>query len=202
MYAEADQIKQMIDNTKKIVIIQADNPDADSLGSALALEHILGDLGKEPYLYSGVDMPGYLRYLVGWDRVQKELPRQFDASIIVDASTMTLLERLVDAGYQSILAAKPNIVLDHHATVDNVVPFATVMLNDGQRSSAGELVYLIAKQLDWPLSVAAQEFLMSSILGDTQGLSNQLASAETYRVMADFVAAGVDRPKLEELRRE
>ena len=43
---------------------------------------------------------------------------------------------------------------------------------------------------------------MSSILGDTQGLSNDLASAQTYRIMADMVEAGVNRPKLEELRRE
>ena len=43
---------------------------------------------------------------------------------------------------------------------------------------------------------------MSSILGDTQGLTNQLASAETYKIMAALVEAGVDRPALEERRRE
>jgi len=202
MYKEAKQIKSLVDDAHKIVIIQADNPDADSLGSALALEHILGDLGKEPYLYCGVDMPGYLRYLAGWDRVSRELPQQFDASIIVDASTMTLLERLVEAGYQGRLATKPCAVLDHHQTVDHEVPFATVTINDHTRASAGELIYMLASQLEWPLSVDAQGYLMTSILGDTQGLTNQLASAETYRVMAAFVDAGVDRPKLEELRRE
>jgi bifunctional oligoribonuclease and PAP phosphatase NrnA len=77
-----------------------------------------------------------------------------------------------------------------------------VTINDADRSSAGELIYLLAKQLEWPVSVAAQELLMTSILGDTQGLSNQLATAETYRVMAEFVEHGVDRPKLEEIRRQ
>jgi phosphoesterase RecJ-like protein len=202
MYAQADQIKHIIDDAHKIVIIQADNPDADSMGSALALEQILGDLGKEPYLYCGVDMPVYLRYLSGWDRVSNELPPQFDASIIVDASTMTLLERLVTAGYQGWLAAKPCIVIDHHEMVDNLIPFATVTVNDHTRASAGELLYMLSKQLNWPLPLAAQQYLMTSILGDTQGLTNQLASAETYHIMAEFVAAGVDRPKLEELRRE
>jgi phosphoesterase RecJ-like protein len=202
MYKQARQIKTLLDEAKKIVIIQADNPDADSLGSALALEHILGDLGKEPYLYCGVDMPGYLRYMSGWDRVRSDLPNQFDASIIVDASTMTLLERMVQAGYQPKLATKPCIVLDHHAVVDHEVPFASVTINDSTRASAGELLYLLGKQLEWPISVEAQGYLMSSILGDTQGLTNQLASAETYRIMAEFVDAGVDRPALEELRRQ
>jgi phosphoesterase RecJ-like protein len=201
-YPEADQIKQITDAAHKIVIVQADNPDGDSLGSALALEHILGDLGKEPYLYCGVDMPTYLRYLSGWDRIQRELPRQFDASIIVDASTMTLFEKLANSGQQGWLASKPCVVLDHHESVENIVPFASVMIIDHTRASAGELIYLLAKQLGWPLPIAAEEFLMTSILGDTQGLSNQLASAETYRIMAEFVEHGVDRPQLEELRRE
>jgi phosphoesterase RecJ-like protein len=202
MYKATEQIKSLLDEAKKIVIIQADNPDADSLGSALALEHILGDLGKEPYLYCGVDMPGYLRYMSGWDRVRNDLPNQFDASIIVDASTMTLLERLAAAGYQRQLAAKPCIVLDHHAIVDHEVPFASVTINDPTRASAGELLYMLGKQLEWPLSVETQGYLMTSILGDTQGLTNQLASAETYRIMAAFIEAGVSRPALEELRRE
>jgi bifunctional oligoribonuclease and PAP phosphatase NrnA len=202
MYKEAEQIKSLVDDAQVIVIVQADNPDADSLGSALALEQILGDLGKDPYLYCAVDMPSYLRYNSGWDRVQKDLPNKFDASFIVDASTMTLFERLTASGQQGWLAAKPCVVIDHHKTVDNVIPFANVMINDDQRASAGELIYLIAKQLDWPLSLTAQEFLASSILGDTQGLSNQLASAETYRIMADMIDAGLNRPKLEELRRE
>jgi len=201
MYSEADEIKKIVAGAQRVVIIQADNPDSDSLGSALALEHILGDMGKQPYLYCAVDTPAYLRYMAGWDRIQSELPKQFDASIIVDASTMTLFEKLSQSGRQGWLAAKPCIVLDHHAVVENGVPFATVMINDSGRASAGELLYMIAQQLTWPLSVDAQTHIMSSILGDTQGLSNQLASAQTYRIMADMVEAGVNRPALEELRR-
>jgi phosphoesterase RecJ-like protein len=202
MYPQAEQIKGIVNGAQRIVIIQADNPDADSLGSALALEHILGDLGKEPLLYCAVDMPGYLRYLQGWDRVQKDLPQQFDASIIVDASTMTLFERLSNSGEQGWLAGKPCVILDHHESVDNPVPFATVTINDHSRASTGELIYLLSKQLGWSVSVAAQEMLMSSILGDTQGLTNQLTGSETYRIMAEFTDSGVNRSQIEELRRE
>jgi phosphoesterase RecJ-like protein len=201
-YPEATKIKEYIDGAQHIVIIQADNPDADSLGSALALEQILGDLGKEPLLYCAVDMPTYLRYMSGWDRVQKDLPNKFDMSIIVDASTMTLFERLKDSVQASWLATKPCVVLDHHKVVEQPIPFASVTINDSKRASAGELIYIVAEELKWPLSQSAQEFLMGSILGDTQGLSNDLASAGTYRIVADMIEAGVSRPRLEELRRE
>lgn len=197
-----DQIRQIIDSATKIVVVQADNPDADSLGSALALEHILGDLGKQVELYCAVDTPGYLRYMPGWDRISKDLPAQFDASIIVDASTMTLLERLVESGQKGWLAAKPCVVLDHHEIVENPVDFASVTINEPARASTGELIYLLCQELNWSMSPSAQELLALSILGDTQGLSNQLASAQTYRIMADMLEAGVNRPKLEEARRE
>ncbi|MGH7194160.1 MAG: DHH family phosphoesterase, partial [Candidatus Saccharimonadales bacterium] len=202
-YNEAPQIEEIIDGASEVVIVQADNPDADSLGSALALEHILGDMGKHVVMYCGVEMPTYLRYLEGWDRVQPDLPGKFDASVIVDASTMSLLDKLEQSGQKGSLAAKPCAVLDHHAVVENVVPFAEVILNDPEESSsASEVIYKLAKQLSWPMSVEAQTCMMAAILGDTQGLSNQLARAGTYRIMADMVDAGVDRPGLEELRRE
>jgi phosphoesterase RecJ-like protein len=202
MYPEAKEIKKLVDAAKKIVIIQADNPDADSLGSALALEDILGEMDKDTYLYCGVDMPSYLRYMSGWDRVSNHLPSNFDLSIIVDASTMTLLEKITESNQVGSLKPKPCIVLDHHEIVENQIPFETVKINDFKGASAGQLIYKLAKQLDWPLRVEAQEFIMSSILGDTQGLSNSLASPETYRIMAHMIDDGVDRPALEEKRRE
>lgn len=201
-YPEAEQIKKLVGEAQHIVILQADNPDADSLGSALALEQILHELGKEPLLYCGIDMPGYLKYLSGWDRVDNQLPPKFDLSIIVDTSTVSLFERLIESGAQGWLSSKPCIVLDHHEEVSNLIPFAIVTINDQTSSSTGELVYRLSKQLNWPLNTTAQEFIMTAILGDTQGLSNSLASAGTYRVMAEMIDNNINRPKLEEARRE
>src|SRR5487761_1539844 len=171
------QIKQLSDlilKANKIVIMQADNPDADSLGSALALEQILEDMGKQTYLYCGVTMPTYLRYMNGWDRVVNELPANFDASILVDASTMSLLEKMVKNGHKGILASKVFIAIDHHEKVENIVPFAELIINDYTKSSAGELIYFISKELKWPINIQAMEFIINSILGDTQGLTNQM----------------------------
>src|SRR4051812_36465165 len=93
-YPEATEIKQAIDNASKIVIVQADNPDGDSLASSLALEEILGSIGKEVILYCGVDIPTYLLYMPGASRVTNELPKQFDLSIVVDTSSDSLLQQL------------------------------------------------------------------------------------------------------------
>lgn len=196
-----DQIKEIIDGAQRIVVLQADNPDADSLASALALEQILGEMGKDVYLYCAVDTAEYLKYLSGWDRVMNTLPSQFDASIVVDASTMTLFSNLAESGQQGWIASKPCIVLDHHAETDNLIPFATVMCNQPDKSSTGEVIYRLAQELGWKTDVKSGEFIMTSILADTQGLANDLTGADTYRVMAELVDIGVNRPQLEELRK-
>lgn len=199
----AQKIKQLVEAAQKIVVIQADNPDADSLGSALALEHILEDLGKSVYLYCGVDMPGYLHYMSGWDRVLNELPSQFDLSIIVDASTYTLFNQLEKSGHWGWVKAKPAIVLDHHATVDKPLDFAAVsVIDDKDAASAGQLIFRIASEEGWHVNSEAAEHIMTSILGDTQGLMNDLTRPSTYRAMADLMELGADRAKLEEQRRE
>lgn len=197
-----EKISEVIGAAQRIVIIQADNPDADSLGSALALEHILGDLGKNIVLYCGVNVPEYLHYMSGWDRVVDNMPSQFDLSIIVDASTYTLLDRLDKTGELAWVKSKPCVVLDHHATVEKKLDFSDLQIIDEAVASTGELIFHLSVSLGWHISRDAAEHLMSSILGDTQGLTNDLTRSTTYRVMADLTDLGANRPRLEELRRE
>ncbi len=191
---------ELVEAAQRIVIVQADNPDGDSLGAALSLEAILSEQGKDTLLYCAVDMPDYLKYLEGWSRIASELPSNYDLSIIVDTSTRTLFEK--NPTVLSQLATKPAIVLDHHQATNNDLDFATVYINDLAASSTCELIYRLAKESNWVIPSDSHFPLMTGILGDTQGLSNQLTRATTYQVMAALVADGADRPALEELRRK
>jgi phosphoesterase RecJ-like protein len=197
-----EKISEAIEVAQKIVILQADNPDADSLGSALALEHLLGDAGKSVYLYCGVNIPEYLRYLPGWDRVLDTLPSKFDLSLIVDASTYTLFGKLEQAGQLGWLKSKPCIVLDHHLVVEKPLDFTDLKIIDSTAASTGDIIFDLAVSLGWSISPAAAECLMTSILGDTQGLMNDLTTAKTYRTMAALTELGANRAWLEEQRRE
>lgn len=200
-YAQAAEIKNAVEAAGSIVIIQADNPDGDSLASALALEEILGEMGKQTQLYCGVDIPDYLKHISGWDRVQKDIPTQFDLSIIVDTSAIILLEKLETSEYRNWVASKPVIVLDHHAGVVCDIPYATTVLNDNEAVATGEAIYKLADQLKWPLNLQAKTHIASSILADSLGLTSEGTTSFTYRIMADLIESGVDRPALEEARR-
>lgn len=201
MYAESTAIAELVQNAQHIVILQADNPDGDSLGSALALEQILGDLGKEPYLYCGVDMPAHLRYLPGWDRVSNELPNVFDLAIVVDTSSASLFEQAQKSGAYTRLSKKPTIVLDHHTAVENTIQFAQVVCN-APAVATGEVIYEIAAKLDWPLNSHAKNAIAVSILSDSLGLMTSATTARSIHIIAELVDGGVKLPEIESLRRE
>jgi phosphoesterase RecJ-like protein len=199
-YPESTQIREIVLKSQKILIIQADNPDADSLSSTLALEHILGDMGHEVFLYCGVDLPSYLHYLPGFDRVSSELPNNFDASIIVDTSSDSLLEQLDRHGHKGWVASKPSIILDHHAT-EPTINFATVICNH-KAVSTTEVIYELAKQLDWSLNVGAKNLIAIGILSDSLGLMSSSTTSRSIHIIAELVEAGVDLPEIDNARRE
>jgi phosphoesterase RecJ-like protein len=199
-YQEAETIQKIIDDAKQIVVVQADNPDIDSLASALALESILGDIGKEVYLYCGVDLPQYLHYLPGWGRVSKDMPKKFDAAIIVDTASESLLDQLNKSGAKGWLAARPTIVLDHHST-EATISFAKVVCSP-KAVATGEVIYELAKQLNWPLDSHAKDLIAMAILSDSMGLMSPSTTARSIHIVGELVEEGVNIAELESARRE
>lgn len=199
-FPETQKIEELLSGAKRVVIMQADNPDGDSLGSALALEQILHDLGKEPVLYCGVDIPTYLRYLPGWDRAVRDLPKDFDLSIIVDTSADSLFENLESDVNLAQLGKKPCVILDHHA-VKNTIPFATIVCNH-PAVATGEVIYELAKQLDWPLDLHAKNMIATAIMSDSLGLTTPATSGRSIHIIGELVDGGVSIPTLENERRK
>ncbi|MDO8591917.1 MAG: DHH family phosphoesterase [bacterium] len=196
----SDKISQIIDSAAKIVVVQADNPDIDSLASSLALEAILESHGKKVVLYCGVDLPSYLHYLPGWSRITRDMPKQFDASIIVDTSSDSLLEQLAKSGAKAWLAAKPSIILDHHGT-DATISFANAICNYPAVATA-EIIYELATTLKWRLDKQTMELLAMGILSDSLGLMSQSTSSRSIHIVGELVEGGVNLAELESLRRE
>ncbi len=195
-----EELNKVITSAKHVVVMQADNPDGDSLGSALALEAIFSEMGKRVTLVCAVDMPAHLRYLGGWSRVVKDIPTDADLSIIVDCSTETLFEHYENNGQMSWIKTKPIVVIDHH-TETTGISYATLNIIE-EAVATSEILYRIAKELDWPLPVDACEMLAVSIMSDSLGLITEATTAESFRIMGDLVERGVSLAKLDQARRE
>lgn len=197
MKTDYKNVQELVDNAKDIIVLQADNPDGDSLGSSLALEAILSEMGKNVYMVCNIDMPAHLKYLSGWDRVTKDIPSKFDITIIVDSSTESLFED-TKSGF-SWIKSKPVIVLDHHMESAGL-SFADISVIEPVVAT-GELIHKIATNLDWPLPLDSCEMLVTSILSDSLGLTTEATTPESYRTVADLLDRGVNIAKLDDARR-
>lgn len=195
-------VKKLIDAASNILVIQSDRPDGDSIASALFIEAVLEDQGKQVHLYCGVNIPEYLRFIPGWDRISDIIPRDSDITILVDNAANALLDKFNANSDSFGIKTKPFIIADHHTNVKTDIPYATHTISRPDYASAGELLYDIFTEYGYTISVQAKTLVLQSILSDTLGLTTDLATPRTYRLVADFIESGVDRPALEEARKQ
>ncbi len=188
-----------IKDKKSLCIIQAENPDGDSLGAAIALDCLLSD--HEISLYCPVDIPKYLHYFKDWSRVTNEFNFRADGYIIVDTAAEILLSKLIDdAAIKNRLYTAPVFVLDHHETEDDLnFPHDKIIEN---RPACCDLIFHIAKEQGIEINKDAAEAIFQGILSDTLGLTSASVTAETFETAAELTRLGADVSVLEDMRRE
>ena len=196
MYQE---FSDFIKDKKSFCIIQAENPDGDSMGSAIALDYLLKD--AEVSLYCPVDVPRYLHYFPDWSRVANEFDFRADGYIVVDTAAAILLSKLMDdAAIRNRLYTAPVFVIDHHETADDL-DFSHESIIE-VRPACAELVYEIARGCEMEIDKPAAEALLQGIMSDTLGLTSASVTARTFEIMADLAERGANIGELEEMRRE
>lgn len=190
---------EFLADKKKICIIQAENPDGDSLGSAIALDYLLKD--KEVSLYCPIEIPKYLHYFDDWSRVEIDFDFRADGYIIVDTAAETLLSRLLEDGaIKNRLYSAPVLVIDHHETEDDLnFPHESIIR---ACPATAELIFEIAKSNNLEITQAAAEAMMQAIMSDTLGLTSFAVTSRTFEIMAELTRLGATIGNLEEKRRE
>ncbi len=188
-----------LDGKEKICIIQAENPDGDSIGSAIALDYLLSD--KEVSLYCPVDVPKYLHYFADWSRVTNEFDYKADGYIIVDTAAEVLLSKMLDdTAIRNRLYSAPVLVIDHHETPDDLqFPHESII---EIRPACAEVIFRIAKELKIEINKEAAEAIFQGILSDTLGLTSVAMTDETFEIAAELTRLGANISELEERRRE
>lgn len=196
-----DTATTLIDSAQKIIVIQAENPDGDSVASSLALEELLGDLGKDVVLYCPVEIPKYLRYINGWDRIVQDFDPKADLAIIVDTTADVLLSKVLDtAGARHFLETHPVLVVDHHTTAPTLSFEHTLLTEDEVATSI--VLYHLAVAADWNISTQTAENLLIALMSDSLGLTTQNVSPESFFVAGKLVELGASNAAIEERRRE
>jgi phosphoesterase RecJ-like protein len=164
-------------------------PDADALGSMLALAHALTTLGRGVTASFGDEpfaVPGNLRFLPGTGLLTP--PGGYPAAPAVmmtfDAAGADRLGALA----ASAAAAGQLIVLDHHASN---TAFGTVRLVDPAAAATAVLARELVARLGVPLTADIAICLYAGLVTDTGSFKFSVTPA-LHHLAAELIAAGLD----------
>lgn len=196
-----EQARQLIENAHDITVIQAENPDGDSLGSALALEEVLGDLGKNVQLHCPIELPKYLHYINGWDRVTSDFNPRADLYIIVDTTAEVLLSKTLEIpGAKHALETHSVLVIDHHVS-ESTLTFEHNLLSQIAVSTS-QVLYGLFADAKWTINQQAAENMLIALMSDSRGLTTPGSTAESFFVAGKLTELGASNNTIEERRRE
>jgi len=179
------KIADVVRKSRKFLITSHVRPDGDSIGSTLALYHMLRGMGKSAVIYNQDRTPDNYRFLPGSDCIVHDLPsiEDFDAVFILDCSE---LDRVGDDAAR-IGNIRKLINIDHHISNRH---FCELTFIDEHASSTSELIFRLARQMKIELNKEMADNLYAGILTDTGGFRYSSTSKESLMAAAHVVACG------------
>lgn len=180
------RILDIIRENGKFLILSHANPDGDAVGSMFALGCILRSLGKEVLLCNASGLPQRYSWLAAADmEVLTEVPHtNHDWAIALDCGDAPRL----GSGIESVLDFRSSVNIDHH---QGNTRFGAVNWVE-TRSSVGEMIALLARDLGLPPSGALGEALYLALVTDSGFFTYSNTTAETLRVAADILEQDLD----------
>ena len=191
-------LKKVLSNPKKVVIVPHKNPDGDAMGSTLGLCNYLKKLGHSAMVIAPNDYPEFLKWIPGTKDVliHEENTSVAEAHISQADLIFTLdfnaLHRCgaMETPIENSAAIK--IMIDHHQQPDD---YATYVYSDVSICSTSEMVYHFIEMMDGlkHIDVAIGEALYTGIMTDTASFRFSLTTSTTHRVIAHLIDIGVEK---------
>lgn len=185
--------QQVLDELRaanKLIVVTHEHPDGDALGSLIAMQEILRELGKDSLAFIAerdLPLPPEYRFLSVPDLITAP-PADLRQRTIVFLDCGNLERNPAEALRRP---GMHTINIDHHH--DNT-RFGTVNLVDPAASCTAELVWELMHGLGVPLRPAIAQALYVALITDTGKFMYENTSPQSHRMAAELIEAGVDVP--------
>lgn len=180
-------IAELFRSQNSFLVLTHYRPDGDAIGSQLALTILLKNLGKAVEAWNDDAVPAKFQFLPHSDliRCPPPQPKDFDVVISIDVSTLPRL----GASIQAVGQKKYFLNLDHHVSNEK---FAEINWIAPAAPASGQLVFDLIKRGGFALTREIAICLFAAISTDTGSFTYTNTTAESLRVAAELVEAGVD----------
>jgi bifunctional oligoribonuclease and PAP phosphatase NrnA len=186
--AERERVVRELSQADKLVVVTHENPDGDALGSVIAMQALLTDMGKDCAMFiaqSEFPLPQEYDFLP-LNGLLTTPPGDLDQRTIVFLDCGNL-ERNPATAFQRPGAHILN--LDHHH--DNT-RFGTVNLVVPEASCTAEIVWDLMHGLDLAPTRTIAEALYVGLITDTGRFMYENTTARAHRMAAELIEAGID----------
>lgn len=176
---------------REVLVVSHENPDADTLGAALAVRTIVERNGGRASAVCTDPVPPLYSFLPGVETVSTDPDprRAYDLLVIVDCGTLDRVGA-VRPRHPKLFAELPRVIIDHH--LSNAGDHAADWIDPGAAATC-EMVTLLAARLGVPLDTGEGSLatvLMAGIVMDTATFAHPNATPRTLAVAAALVEAG------------
>jgi len=187
-------LKKIIEENSSFLITTHVNPDADAIGSEIALYKVLKKLGKKAHIINHSQTPYYLQFLDPGYITKKFNPdndkKYFEESDVLIGMDFNRLNRLASMEKVFSESKKIKISIDHHQDSEE---FVDHYFDDDKYAATGHIIYDFIEQtgiVELDYEIAYQ--LYAAIMTDTGSFRFERTTAELHRVVANLLDVGVN----------
>ncbi len=183
----SQQIAELLRSQNSFLVLTHYRPDGDAVGSQLALVLLLKGLGKTVEAWNDDEVPAKFRFLPHSDLITRppSEAKDFDVIVAIDTSTW----QRVGSAAQRIRNKKHFINVDHHVSNEK---FADINWIVPEAPASGQIAFDLIKRGGFKLTREIATCLFAAISTDTGSFTYANTTAESLRVAAELVDAGLN----------
>lgn len=193
-----NQLKQLLEGARRVVITCHMSPDGDALGSSLGLMHVLRNWGKHAKVITPDMPPVSLQFLPGIKEVVvytrqeqqvKRLVHEADLIICLDFNALYRVDRLAPVIAES--QAK-KVLIDHHLDPEQ---FTDLCISYPEMSSTCELLFGAIYFMDLMkyMDNNSATCIYTGMMTDTGNFTYNSNNSNIYLIIAELLKFGVDK---------
>lgn len=187
-------LSEILINNNSFLITTHVNPDADAIGSEMAVYQILKELGKTVHIVNYSPTPYYLTFLDN-DKVIRKYNPEIHDSFFGEVDVLIALDfnnpkRIVKMESVFMNSKAVKICIDHHQHPSDFVDHAFIEVS---YAATGHLIFeFIVETNIVELYKEIAVPLYAAIMTDTGSFRFDRTTAEIHRIAAELLEAGAD----------
>lgn len=190
-----ERVTKAIHSSIDIALFMHINPDADCLGSSLAMYKYLVNLGKnvDIFLEPGEEIRDNLYMLPNITEVNKNRPKSsYDLGIALDCATASRIGKDIYTVYHERCEIK--VSFDHHKSYSN---FADILVLEPSSASTTQILYKFFKEHDESaIDYEVATCLFAGLVTDSGNFSFNSTTKETFEIAASLLSYNIDNYKI------